>query len=302
MARDVRRLTRGWPPALAAGTGWVGSDLSRVVWTVGAVLLVGMVIVPLAWILVSSLQSDATGQWTVANYFEGFSRSIYLEPIRNSVVISSIVAIVAVCIGTLLAWAVSRTDMPGRGLVRSLVFAAFVTPSFLGAIAWIFLTAPNSGWFNKAAVALTGAQRGPFNIYSVPGAILVISLYSYPYAFTFIASALEVMPSELERSAALLGAGWLRTSLRITLPLARPAMLAGALMSFLEALTEFGTPAFLLIPARQQVMTTQIFLFFQFPSRPNLAAAYALPLLLVAAGGLLLQRRLLGRRRFTTLA
>lgn len=302
MARDVRRLTRGWPPALAAGTGWVGIDLSRVVWTVAAVLLVGMVIVPLAWILVSSLQSDATGQWTVANYFEGFSRSIYLEPIRNSVVISSIVAIVAVCIGTLLAWAVSRTDMPGRGLVRSLVFAAFVTPSFLGAIAWIFLTAPNSGWFNKAAVALTGAQRGPFNIYSVPGAILVISLYSYPYAFTFIASALEVMPSELERSAALLGAGWLRTSLRITLPLARPAMLAGALMSFLEALTEFGTPAFLLIPARQQVMTTQIFLFFQFPSRPNLAAAYALPLLLVAAGGLLLQRRLLGRRRFTTLA
>jgi iron(III) transport system permease protein len=71
-------------------------------------------------------------------------------------------------------------------------------------------------------------------------------------------------------------------------------------MSFLEALTEFGTPAFLLIPARQQVMTTQIYLFFQFPSRPNLAAAYAIPLLLVAAGGLLLQRRLLGRRRYTT--
>src|SRR5579864_3613022 len=275
-------------------------DLSRVVWALAALALTGLVVVPLIWIFISSLQSDVTNDWTLANYVDGFSRSIYLEPIRNSLLIAAVVAVAAVIIGTLLAWAVSRTDMPGRGLIRSLVFAAFVTPSFLGAIAWIFLAAPNSGWFNKAVVALTGAQRGPFNIYSLPGAILVIALYSYPYAFTFVASGLELMPSELERSAALLGAGWLRTTLRVTLPLARPAILAGALMSFLEALTEFGTPAFLLIPARQQVMTTQIYLFFQFPSRPNLAAAYAIPLLLVAAGGLLLQRRLLGRRRFTT--
>jgi iron(III) transport system permease protein len=258
------------------------------------------VILPLLWIFASSLQSDTTNQWTVANYIEGFTHSIYLEPIRNSLVIAVVVAAAAVSVGTLLAWAVSRTDMPARGLIRSLVFAAFVTPSFLGAIAWIFLAAPNSGWLNRAVVALTGAPRGPFNIYSFPGAMLVIALYSYPYAFTFVSSALEVMPSELERSAALLGAGWLRTTLRITLPLAWPAILAGGLMSFLEALTEFGTPAFLLIPARQQVMTTQIYLFFQFPSRPNLAAAYAIPLLLVSAGLLLLRQRLLGGRRFTT--
>jgi iron(III) transport system permease protein len=275
-------------------------DLSRVVWVVSALALAALVLLPLVWIAASSLQSDTTNQWTLGNYVEGFSRAIYLEPIRNSLLIAVVVAATAVFVGTLLAWAVSRTDMPGGGLIRSLVFAAFVTPAFLGAIAWIFLAAPNSGWFNKAAVALTGAPRGPFNIYSVPGAILVIALYSYPYAFTFVASALEVMPSELERSAALLGAGWARTTLRVTLPLALPAIIAGALMSFLEALTEFGTPAFLLIPARQQVMTTQIYLFFQFPSRPNLAAAYAIPLLLVAAGLLLLQRRLLGRRRFTT--
>lgn len=279
-----------------------GVDLSRLVWLITALALAVLVLLPLVWIFATSLQSDTTSQWTLSNYAEAFSRSIYLEPIRNSLLIAAIAAIVAVTLGTFLAWAVSRSDMPARGLVRLLVFAAFVTPSFLGAIAWIFLAAPNSGWFNKAAVALTGAQKGPFNIYSIPGAILVISLYSYPYAFTFVANALELMPSELERSAALLGANWLRTSLRITLPLALPAILAGALMSFLEALTEFGTPAFLLIPARQQVMTTQIYLFFQFPSRPNLAAAYAIPLLLVAAAGLLLQRRLLGRRRFTTLS
>src|SRR5438876_1101853 len=113
--------------------------------------------------------------------------------------------------------------------------------------AWLFLAAPNSGWLNKGWIALSGAPRGPFNIYSLPGAILVVSLYSYPYAFAFVSDALEAMPADLERAAALLGAGWVRTTLRVTLPLARPAIIAGALMSFLEALAEFGTPAFLLI-------------------------------------------------------
>ena len=189
-------------------------------WAVAALVLTALVLVPLIWIFAGSLQSDATNQWTLGNYVDGFSKSIYLEPIRNSFILASVVAVAAVIVGTLLAWATSRTDMPGRGLIRSLVFAAFVTPAFLGSIAWIFLATPNSGWLNKAIVALTGAPRGPFNIYSFPGAVLVIALYSYPYAFTFVASALELMPSELERSAALLGSGWLRTTLRITLPLA----------------------------------------------------------------------------------
>ncbi len=275
-------------------------DLSLLVWVAAGIVLAAMVLVPLAWIVLGSLQSDVDSSWTLANYREGFSRTIYLEPIRNSFVLASVVAMSAVVVGTGLAWAVSRTDMPWRGVIRSLVFAAFVTPSFLGAIAWIFLAAPNSGWLNRGWVALTGAQHGPFNIYTFNGAMFVIALYSYPYAFTFVASALELIPSELERSAALLGSGWLRTTLRITLPLALPAIIAGALMSFLEALTEFGTPAFLLIPARQQVITTQLYLFFQFPTRPDLAAAYAMPLLLVTAVLLLVQRRVLARRRFTT--
>src|SRR5205823_5696572 len=197
-------------------------------------------------------------------------------------------------------WAVSRTDMPARGVIRALVFAAFVTPSFLGATAWIFLAAPNSGWLNRGWVALGLGERGLLNVYSLAGAIFVIALYSYPYAFAFVANALEAVPSELERSAAMLGAGWLRTTARITLPLVLPAIVAGALMSFLEAIAEFGTPAFLLIPARQQVITTQLYLFFQYPTRPNMAAAYAIPLLLVIVALFLLQQRLLKQGRFTT--
>ncbi len=279
-----------------------GLDLSLVAWVVVAVILLFMVVVPLAWIFFASVHADEDNRLTLANYVEAFSRSIYLQPIRNSLVLAGAVAIVASLGGTLLSWAVSRTDMPGRSLIRALVFAAFVTPSFLGATAWIFLAAPNSGWLNRAWVAMTGATHGPLNIYSLPGAIFVIAMYSYPYTFAFASDALDLIPSDMERSAALLGASWWRITWRISLPLVRPALIAGALLSFLEAIAEFGTPAFLLIPAGEQVITTQLYLFFQFPNRPNLAAAYAIPLLLVTAGLFLLQQRLLRRRRFTTVA
>jgi iron(III) transport system permease protein len=275
-------------------------DLSLGVWVIAAAVLLFIVVVPLLWIFVASVHADADNRLTLANYAEAFTRSIYLQPIRNSLILATLVSVIAVTIGTFVAWAVSRTDVPGRAVIRMLAFAAFVTPSFLGATAWIFLAAPNSGWLNRGWVALTGAARGPLSIYTLTGAIFVIAMYSYPYAFAFVSSALELVPSDMERSAALLGANWLRTTWRITLPLVRPAIIAGALMSFLEAIAEFGTPAFLLIPARQQVMTTQLYLFFQFPTRPNLAAAYAVPLLIVTVTLLYLQQRLLRRGRFTT--
>jgi len=276
-------------------------DLSNLVWVVTAGILLFMVCVPLGYIFFASVHRDQDDRLSLLNYVEAFSKAIYLSPIRNSLVLASAAAIIALLFGTFLSWAVSRTDMPGRNLIRTLVFAAFVTPSFLGAAAWTFLAAPNSGWLNRGAVALFGAQRGPFNIYSLGGAIFVIGLYSYPYTFAFANNALETIPSEMERSAALLGANWWRITWRITLPLIRPALIAGALLSFLEALAEFGTPAFLLIPAGKQVITTQLYLFFQFPTRPNLAAAYAIPLLLVTASLFWVQQRLLQRGRFTTL-
>jgi iron(III) transport system permease protein len=109
------------------------------------------------------------------------------------------------------------------------------------------------------------------------------------------------MSSELEDAATTLGSGTFRTTFSITLPLALPAILAGFLLSFLEAIELFGPPAFLMIPARQQVMTTQLYLFFSsFPPQIEIAAAYAMPLLLVTVTLLWLQRRLLGRRRFVT--
>ena len=95
-----------------------------------------------------------------------------------------------------------------------MVFAAFVTPPYLGAIGWILLAGPNSGWLNKVWMALTGAPHGIFNIYSMTGLILVIAVTSFPYIFVFTSSALDLVSSEMEDAANILGARTLRTTLR----------------------------------------------------------------------------------------
>src|SRR5260370_16713427 len=108
------------------------------------------------------------------------------------------------------------------------------------------------------------------------------------------------MPSELEDAATTLGSGLFRTAWSVTLPLALPAILSGFLLSFLESLELFGPPAFLLIPARQQVMTTQFYQFFSgYPAQLEVAAAYAMPLLLVTASLHLLPRLILLPTLFT---
>ena len=271
-------------------------------WVFAALVLAFMVVVPLGWLVYTSFHvaDGPPAALTLSNYVTAFTKSIYLRPILNSMVLALSVATIATAVAAPIAWFISRTDMPARGMVRALIIAAFVTPAFLGAQAWIFLAAPNSGWLNRLWVMVFHSEHGPLNIYSLAGAIFVMSLYSLPYAFTFIAGSLELMSSEIEDSASTLGASPLQTTLQITLPLAAPAIGAGFVMSFLEVLSEFGTPAFLLIPAREQVMTTQLYLFFQFPVRVELAAAYAMPLLLVTMGMLYVQRVLLGKRRFIT--
>src|SRR5260370_7171628 len=94
-------------------------DLSRLVWALAALALAALVLVPLIWIFAGSLQSDANGQWTLGNYLEGYTKSIYLEPIRNSLVLASFVAVSAVIVWTLLPRAPHSPAIPGRWLIPS---------------------------------------------------------------------------------------------------------------------------------------------------------------------------------------
>jgi iron(III) transport system permease protein len=140
-----------------------------------------------------------------------------------------------------------------------------------------------------------------FDIYTVEGVTFAIACYAFPYVFVLVANALDRIPADLEDASAILGGSRAATLRRVVLPLVLPALLAGALVAFLQSLTLFGTPAILALPAGFHVITTKIWSLFQYPPNPHLAAAAALPLLLVTIVLLRGRQWLLGRRSYAVI-
>jgi iron(III) transport system permease protein len=131
-------------------TGWSAvrfNDPTFPVWIGAALLLVFLMVLPLGAIFRASLW-DETGL-TFNRYLEVFTNQQFLKAIWNTLIISTSVGVLAVIIGALLAWLVTRTDLPWKKPIRALVMASFVTPPFLGAFAWTLLAGPNAGALNK---------------------------------------------------------------------------------------------------------------------------------------------------------
>ena len=276
-------------------------DSSWLLWFAIIAVLLFLVVSPFVYLVITSFQTERTGEFTFANYATAYGRARYVEALVNSLKLGAVSALLAGVFAVPLAWAVARTNMPGRGLTRMLVLATFITPPYTGAVAWILLAGPNAGWLNRFYMLVTGAEAGPFNIYSFTGLAVVIALYSFPYIFIFTTAALELVSSEMEDAANILGAGPWRTMRKVTLPLALPAILGGLIICFLEAIALFGSPALIAIPARFNVVTTQLFQFFGNPVRVEVAAAYAMPLLGVTILLVLVQRLIVRRKGFVAL-
>jgi iron(III) transport system permease protein len=271
-------------------------------WLLLIAALVFLVASPMLRLAVASFQEPESGRFTLANYAQAYGRLSHLRAILNSLELGTGVALLAGIFGVPIAWAISRTDMPAKGFIRLMVFGAFIIPPYLGAIGWILLAGPNAGWLNKVWMALTGASHGIFNVYSMAGLIIVVAVASFPYVFVFTSSALDLVSSEMEDAASILGAGTLRTTFGVTLPLVLPAIIGGLIVSFLEAIALFGAPALIALPARFHVVSTQLWQFFEYPVRVEEAAAYAMPLLAITVLMFALQRSLLGRRGYVAVS
>ncbi|MDB5855443.1 MAG: putative type Fe3+ transport system, permease component with duplicated domain [Herminiimonas sp.] len=278
------------------------ADLFGPVFFLLAAVLAVLVILPLSWLIYTSLV-DKSGAFTLSNFTALVTDVTMRRPFLLASAMACAVGVLSCVIATPLAWLVSRTDLPGRRIVRALVTASFVTPPFLGAIAWEILAAPNSGMINQLFRTVTGAEEGSHlvDIYTIEGLVFAIACYTFPYVFTLVANGLDRIPTDLEDASAILGARTWTTLQRVTIPLVLPAMLAGSLIAILQALTMFGTPAILALPAGFHVITTKIWSLFQYPPRLGLAAAASLPLLLITVALLQGKSWILGRKGYTVL-
>ena len=274
-------------------------DRSLPVWAAAALALVLLMALPLGWLAYMSVSGESGP--TFAHYRRALGDPAIGKALWNTVVLAFWVGIASVAVGAPLAWLTARTDVPGKRLIRNLVLASFVTPPFLGAFAWVMLAGPNAGLLNKLWRGLTGADDALLNIFSMPGLVFVVTIYTFPYVYIMIANTLALIASDLEEAAAILGAGRLGVALTVTLPLVLPALVSGFILAVLQALALFGSPAILALPAGFHTITTQIWSFFQYPPKIEQAAAVSVPLLLATALLLLLQKRLLGRRGYASI-
>ena len=279
--------------------GWI---VPAAVWWITVVFLLFTVVYPFFTLIANSFQSG--GRFSMANYTRVFSdRSIRSSMINSlKVVIPS--TVLSTVLGVFAAWAVVRTNVPGRRIFRKLLSIPYFIPPFIGAIAWTFLLGPK-GIFNQALMVLFRLEKPPFNIYSIGGMIFVMTFYRFAVPFIVVIPTMRKITASYEEAARISGASPLRTLRDITLPLLVPSILGAMLLVFMFILSDFGVSAVLGAPNQIRLMTTEIFYLINRPDLAGhlqIAAAYSMLLSVFALIGLVLYHRILGNNKYAVIS
>jgi len=263
----------------------------------------GFVLYPLAFLVLIALDTGPPTAWPPEQYglanFAGLADSPAV--LLNTLYVSLLSSGMTMVFGCLLAWILSRTNVPGRRILEQLMGLPYYVTPLLGALAWAALGSPRSGLLNQLWYAMGG--RAPLiNVYSPSGIAWVMALFEGSVAFVMISAAMKSMDPALEESSQVLGAGKLQTAVRITLPLMTPAILGTAIFVFAEMLGSFSAAAILGMPDRFFVVTTAIWtLFLRCPPDYPLAAAMGLSLFAIMAGLMYLYGRIVTAGSYATI-
>ncbi|HEX3465328.1 MAG TPA: iron ABC transporter permease [Candidatus Elarobacter sp.] len=267
-----------------------------------SLILAYLAIVPVATMLYASFHSgflSPDSHWSLVNYARAFGDPGFYRLLGNTALYGGGVALLAVVLGFGLAFLYARTDAPLRGLGMATALVPLIVPGILNTVAWLFLASPRIGLLN--AVTQASLHVRPFNVYSLPGMIFVQAMHVAPTAFILAVATFTSMDPSMEEAAVASGASSLAAFRRITLALARPAIVAAALLVFIQTIASFEVPQLVGVPANISVLTTQIYGTLQaFPPDYGGAAAMGGIVLVVAAAGVAFANRLNSAGRHAT--
>ncbi len=267
-------------------------------------VVAAFVLYPIFYLLQASLDVGPSDVRPPAAYgLDNFAAlPSYSTIMWNTLVVTFVATIMALVFGFLTAWILTRTNVPFQRTLEQLMAVPYYVTPLLGALAWSFLGAPESGFINQLWRRL-GGEGALIDITSPMGIAWVMALFEGSVAFVMIGAVMKSMDPSLEEASQVMGASRWRTMLRVTLPLVAPGVLGAAIFVFAEMLGSFSAALVLGTPARFYVITTAIYqLVSQYPPRMPLAAAMGVSLFAVMFFMLYFYRRITSRRSYVTIS
>jgi iron(III) transport system permease protein len=265
---------------------------------IGLLLVIG----PFVSTAVRSVTATGTGfAFTLGNFTSLFADGNFLEALRNTCLSGLGATFFSCLLGFILAWIVARTDIFGRGWFEVLNLIPFFLSPYVGAVAWLYLAAPNSGLLQN----MLGDYRwliGFLNIYSIGGIVFVLSLFYTPYIYLLLIGPMRRIDGALEDAARVHGASFVTTLRTITIPLLMPSLMSGALIVFVTSAGLFDVPLALAAPKGIHTIPTDIYTAVQYPTDFGRATALGMLMMAVTVLFTAVQRRYIAKRRFDTVS
>src|SRR3954468_9012895 len=264
----------------------------------------GLVGYPIVYLVLEAFNTRASQEFPPEAY--GLDNYVNLiedsRILANTAFVACVATVLAVVLGFLIAWTLTRTRLPGRARLERLMQLPYYLTPLVGALAWAILASPKSGFLNQLWHAVGGSQTDLFNIYSPWGIAWVMALFEGTVAFVMIGAAMKSMDPSLEESSRMCGAGKWRTMLRITLPLVTPGVLGATVFVFAEMLGSFAAALVLGVPGRFFVIPTSIWeATLSFPPDYGSAAAMGIALFAVRFASLTAYRQIIRRGNYATI-
>jgi iron(III) transport system permease protein len=265
--------------------------------TIGAILMLGVLLVlPIFNVFLISFFDAKTGEIGIGNYVQVLTKRFYLIALWNTILVGGLGMLGACLIGIPLAFCTSRYRIRGRAFIATFAVLVLCSPPFIGAYAWIMLFGSNGAvtkLFSSIGLSVP-------TIYGIPGIVMVFSLKFFPYIFLMTENALNTINKSYEDAAENLGCNAFQRFCKVTLPLVFPAVSTGAIICFVLSIADFGTPAIL----GRGVRTLSTIAYAQYTSEmggtPTMAVTISILMIAISMAALLLQRRILSKRRYAS--
>lgn len=230
------------------------------------------------------------------------SLRLFYQPFWNTMKISLYSSLIAILLGGVVAWLVTRTNIRYKRFISVVFIFPYIMPSWTLAMAWLnFFRNRLIGGAPGLFTAITGIATPNWFAYGIFPISVVLGLHYSPFAYILIGGILRNMDSNLEEAAMILKASRAKIIAKINLPIIMPAILSTFLLVFSSSMSAFAVPAFLGTPVRFQVLTTQLYRTLN-GLNPGYGYIMAVVMILIGTGILAVNQWFVGKRKsFTTI-